>query len=802
MVRLSSAARTRGRRSGGGGRSGRIAAFKPPPTPLLRRTVAPGCALYLLTMRARGAVCGCAGHDAFRRGCGRVRRRHAVGIGSGDRQRHGVDQRLAPQGPRQDGVGIGQPFERLPVAGGVARNHEHAAGAGGADRVQQRRVVAADLGMGDEDGHVGADLRRVDLGRRGLRYLQSQRRELPRQHLTANRGAVDDQRSAIRVRRAQGMAIRLRLQAEHHREAEAGADILFGFDPDLAAHELGQLAADRQSQARPLERAVPFVLDLVEHAEHVLDLVGRDADPRVLYGDVDAVAGVVVVADGPDDADQNMTAQRELHRVADEVGQDLAHPPGVADELGGQEHVVVQQQVQRLLLHLRAHQHQNLVHAGFQIERIAAQLDPVGLDLGEVEDVVEDLQQGGPGVADRVDVEPLFIVQGRVRQQVCHADDAVHGRADLVAHVGEEGRFGAVGGLCPFALDHQGGLVLLDGGDIDPQADAPAVEGRAVHHAQPAAVGHLLFDLHVGVAVRDQAVLQPLFLAPDGVGVGAQLEAVAQDLLERHAGHEDLGAGGIDLLEPCVAHDHPVVEIVKDEAVRDRLDRLPHAHAVGLVDAQGHDSALGRAPVDEPDELAVPQPDDLRADLLFLPAAQHHVDPDARRPLGVDDALIGQQVQHVAVRKAGLDGFEPLERAQIGRVGDDQPVVAVEERKAVAHRLQRLPQAFLRLFGGARGLVQFGLQDEVLVPERFGLRDDPAHRLAVLQQGIGVLSGLAGQLGLDLAQFGLARLKLALGRETRAPLFRQLSGKIDVHGAGHPFWNRRRPSGRGPAPLV
>ena len=69
----------------------------------------------------------------------------------------------------------------------------------------------------------------------------------------------------------------------------------------------------------------------------------------------------------------------------------------------------------------------------------ALQLEPPGLDLGEVEDVVDDAQQRVAARAD--DLGELALLGGQlgVEQQAGHADDGVHRRADLVAHRREEG---------------------------------------------------------------------------------------------------------------------------------------------------------------------------------------------------------------------------------------------------------------------------------------------------------------------------------------------------------------------------
>ena len=66
------------------------------------------------------------------------------------------------------------------------------------------------------------------------------------------------------------------------------------------------------------------------------------------------------------------------------------------------------------------------------------QLELAGLDLGEVEQVVDHAEQVVGGRLDRLEVLPLVLGQGRVEGQLGHAEDGVHGGADLVADVGQE----------------------------------------------------------------------------------------------------------------------------------------------------------------------------------------------------------------------------------------------------------------------------------------------------------------------------------------------------------------------------
>jgi SAM-dependent methyltransferase len=77
--------------------------------------------------------------------------------------------------------------------------------------------------------------------------------------------------------------------------------------------------------------------------------------------------------------------------------------------------------------------------------RASLELDLARFYLREIENVVDDGQQRFAGPADDLDILDLLTGERRVEQQGRHADDAVHRRADLMAHVREELRFGARG---------------------------------------------------------------------------------------------------------------------------------------------------------------------------------------------------------------------------------------------------------------------------------------------------------------------------------------------------------------------
>ncbi len=73
------------------------------------------------------------------------------------------------------------------------------------------------------------------------------------------------------------------------------------------------------------------------------------------------------------------------------------------------------------------------------------QLELAGFDLGEIQDVVDDLQQRSRGMRDGLRQVPLPRSQFGRLQQLRHAHDAVHRRADFVAHAREKFALGAAG---------------------------------------------------------------------------------------------------------------------------------------------------------------------------------------------------------------------------------------------------------------------------------------------------------------------------------------------------------------------
>ena len=96
---------------------------------------------------------------------------------------------------------------------------------------------------------------------------------------------------------------------------------------------------------------------------------------------------------------------------------------------------------------LGGEQVEGFLDAGVQFEGMAFEFQFAGLDFGEIENVIDDGEHGVGAGAGGFDVFALLVGQVGVEQQRGHADDAVHGRADFVAHVGQEFGLGERGVL-------------------------------------------------------------------------------------------------------------------------------------------------------------------------------------------------------------------------------------------------------------------------------------------------------------------------------------------------------------------
>jgi hypothetical protein len=168
-----------------------------------------------------------------------------------------------------------------------------------------------------------------------------------------------------------------------------------------------------------------------------------------------------------------------------------------------------------------------------------------GLDLREVDDVVEQLRQHGAAAQRLVQQLAAVIRQLVALEQVHHAQHPVHRRADLVAHIGQELGLGVGGAQRRVAGGDQLGDILADADHIPRLGAGPAHAAPGGPHPDPGLAGGIQIAVGLDVVVasgQGSAEGLPDGLALLGVGRGGHF-------LDRHRPHPALGRGrGRDVL--------------------------------------------------------------------------------------------------------------------------------------------------------------------------------------------------------------------------------------------------------------
>ena len=265
--------------------------------------------------------------------------------------------------------------------------------------------------------------------------------------------------------------------------------------------------------------------------------------------------------------DDDLAALGELDGVADQVDQDLAQPAGVADQsvgnVGGDPAGQLQalgsgpqrQGLERFLAARRAGE----TAIGSRLSLPASILEKSRMSLITVE------QRIGRAL-DQAEVLALPWRQLGIQGQLGHADDAVHRRADLVAHVGEKLALGSAGRLGGLLGDPQLLLGALDLGDVGAQTHDAAVAGGKVANPDPS-TRELLFVDALPAAMSGETLRNPLVLTRCRLTKAAVAMELAQDFLVLAPSlGSRFGALRVDLAIALVADDEPFLGVIHHQA--------------------------------------------------------------------------------------------------------------------------------------------------------------------------------------------------------------------------------------------
>ncbi len=254
---------------------------------------------------------------------------------------------------------------------------------------------------------------------------------------------------------------------------------------DIAAEQGGQVAGDRQAEAGAAIAAVGGAVGLAEGFEDALLLVRGNPDARVTHGKGNALARRAGYRQA------HVALLGELDRVGQQILEDLLQALAV-----GKQH----RRRIRLHLYLEA----QLAVGGQRFEHAAQAIDQArhagvfrahfklaGFDLGNIQDVIDQVEQVIAGRIDRLGKLDLFsaeVVLRVFRQQLGQDQRAVQRRAQFVGHVGEEFGFVLAGALQLFGAVFQLHLSLV-------QLDVLAVHGVALVGEGLGLFGQLLVGL-------------------------------------------------------------------------------------------------------------------------------------------------------------------------------------------------------------------------------------------------------------------------------------------------------------------
>ena len=445
-------------------------------------------------------------------------------------------------------------------------------------------------------------------------------------------------------------------QWQQHEDGRAAA--LGAFEREVSAHQGDELPADRQPESGAAEAARGRGLGLGEGLEQACLVLRADADAVVRY--LQPQGFLPDVLDAQRDTAVRQRFRRELDGIAEQVVQDLAQPHRIADDLERQGRRDVEVEHDVVVMRHRTERIADAFGQLFDLQRCRVDFHVTGLDLGQVEDVVDDAQQAQRRVPDRHGQCLLFGRQPGLEQDFGRADDAVHRRAHLVAHRGQEVGLGLVG-----ALGGELGQPELERalGDHFLQVRAVPFEfvGDALALGDVVVDRGVVRDLAVGVAQRAQhrrdrvlgAVLAPVVEFALAGLAGAQRIPHLDVLLGRGTTRADQIGVAVQHFLAAVArvlHEGLVdifdrrVEIRDDDGLRALFDHLrqhlePGFEDLALADVGRVGHAHRRL------ALFVEQRADLQPDREAVAILAHIGDLERALPVAVDLAqLRGEQL--------------------------------------------------------------------------------------------------------------------------------------------------------------
>ena len=141
----------------------------------------------------------------------------------------------------------------------------------------------------------------------------------------------------------------------------------------------------------------------------------------------------------------DLAAVGEFDRIAHQVDQHLPQPFPVSDDDGRNARFYEIGQQQPLLVSPQSQPFHGLADLVGEVKRNRTEYELVGLHLGEVEQVVQDVQEGIGACLERLHTLTLRRREIVEKHEMRHAEHAIE-RGGIVADIGQEVRFRPAGG--------------------------------------------------------------------------------------------------------------------------------------------------------------------------------------------------------------------------------------------------------------------------------------------------------------------------------------------------------------------
>ena len=236
---------------------------------------------------------------------------------------------------------------------------------------------------------------------------------------------------------------------ERQVQRERAALPRLALDADLAAEEARELAADRQAEPCSAVATRGGAVGLLEGLEDELLLVLRDAEAGVLDRECDHVFGrirerrrrVSLSRRRQVDVKRDAALVGELEGIAEQVTENLQDALAVGFQRDGDVGVDVEVEVDLLLGRHRLEGRLELLRDVRERNVGRVDLDLAGLDLRQVEHLVDQVEEVRACAVDRLRVLDLLRIEVRllvVREHAREDEQRIERRAQLVAHVREE----------------------------------------------------------------------------------------------------------------------------------------------------------------------------------------------------------------------------------------------------------------------------------------------------------------------------------------------------------------------------